>query len=336
MPLAHRGVLSAVFGSARGTEHAPPAVAWPVAGRGQQTIPVVGFVFSGTASSAAAPFVTAFKLGLEEAGYIEGQNVAVEYHLPGGHNELLPALMAELIQRHVAVIVGDTSPAIAAKTATSTIPIVFLTGTDPVRLGLVTSFNHPGGNATGVTFINSGLDGKRLGLLHELLPQATVIASLLDPSYPASASQLKDLHDAAGALGLRIHVLQVSNESELEHAFATFANLRPDALVVSASGFLNARRNQIVELAASNSMPTMHFMREFPVAGGLVSYGASVPDAFRQAGAYTGRILKGQKPSEMPVLQSTKFDFVINLKTAKALGLDVPPSLLALADEVIE
>ena len=213
---------------------------------------------------------------------------------------------------------------------------MFLTGTDPVSLGLVTSFNHPGGNATGVSFVNSELDGKRLGLLHELLPQAKVIASLLDPSYPASASQLKDLHDAAGALGLQVHVLHASNESELEQAFASFTNLRPDALVVSASGFLNARRNQIIELAARNSMPTMHFMREFPAAGGLVSYGASVPDAFHQAGAYTGRILKGQKPAEMPVLQSTKFDFVINIKTAKALGLAVPPSLLALADGVIE
>jgi putative ABC transport system substrate-binding protein len=312
------------------------AVTWPVTGRGQQTIPVVGFVFSGTTSGAAAPFVAAFKLGLEEAGHIEGQNVAVEYHFPGGQDERLPALMAELIQRRVAVIVGDTSPAIAAKTATSTIPIVFLTGTDPVGLGLVTSFNHPGGNVTGVTFVNSGLDGKRLGLLNALLPRATVVAALVDPSYPASATQLKDLHDAAGALGLQIHVLQVSNESELEQAFATFANLRPDGLVVSGSGFLNVRRNQIIELAARNSMPTMHFMREFPVAGGLVSYGASVPDAFREAGAYTGRILKGQKPAEMPVLQSTKFDFVINLKTAKALGLNVPPSLLALADEVIE
>ncbi len=215
-------------------------------------------------------------------------------------------------------------------------PIVFLTGTDPVSLGLVTSFTHPGGNVTGVTFVNSGLDGKQLGLLHELLPQATVVAALVNPSYPAIATQLKDLHDAAGALGLQIHVLQVSNESELEHAFATFSNLRPDGLVVSGSKFLNVRRNRIIELAARNSMPTMHFMREFPVAGGLVSYGASVPDAFRQAGAYTGRILKGQKPAEMPVLQSTKFDFVINLKTAKALGLSVPPSLLALADEVIE
>ena len=312
------------------------AVTWPIIGRAQQTVPAVGFVFSGTASSAAAPFVTAFKLGLEETGYIDGQNVAVEYHFPGGNNEHLPALMAELIQRNPAVIVGDTFPAIAAKKASSTIPIVFLTGTDPVSLGLVTSFNHPGGSATGVTFVNSGLDGKRLGLLHELLPRAKVIGSLLDPSYPASASQLKALYDAAGALGLQVHALHASNESELEQAFASFANLRPDAVVVSASGFLNARKNQIVELAARNSMPTMYFMREFPVAGGLVSYGASVPDAFRQAGVYTGRILKGQKPAEMPVLQSSKFDFVINLKTAKALGLDVPPSLLPLADEVIE
>ena len=312
------------------------ALSWPVTAWGEQTIPVVGFVFSGTASSAAAPFVAAFKLGLEEAGYIEGKNVAVEYHFPGGNDESLPGLMAELVQRHVAAIVGDTSAAIAAKKATSTIPIVFLTGADPVSLGLVTSFNHPGGNATGVSFVNSILDGKRLGLLHEMLPRAKVIASLLDPSYPASASQLKDLHDAAGALGLEVHALPASNDSELEQAFSSFAILRPDALVVSASGFLNTRRNQIIELAARNSMPTMHFMREFPVAGGLVSYGASVPDAFRQAGAYTGRILKGQKPVDMPVLQSTKFDFVINLKTAKVLGLDVPPSLLPLADEVIE
>ena len=176
------------------------AATWPVTGRAQQTVPVVGFVFSGTASSAAAPFVMAFKLGLEEAGYIEGQNVAVEYHFPGGNNEHLPALMAELIQRHVAVIVGDTSPAIAAKTATSTIPIVFVTGTDPVSVGLVASFNHPGGNATGVTFLTAILDAKQLGLLHELLPQAKVIASLLDPNYLASASQLKGLHDAAAAL----------------------------------------------------------------------------------------------------------------------------------------
>ena len=312
------------------------ATAWPVTGRGQQTMPVVGFVFSGAPSAIAALYVKAFKRGLEGVGFIEGQNVAVEYNLPGAHDERLPALMDELVQRAVAVIVGDTSPAIAAKRATSTIPIVFLTGTDPVSLGLVTSFNHPGGNATGVSFVNSRLDAKRLELLHELLPRATVIASLLDPAYPTSASQLKDLHDAAGALGLQIHVLQVSNESQIDQAFATFANLRPDALVVSASGFLGARRNQIIELAARNSLPAMYFDRQFPTAGGLASYGADVPDAIRQAGVYTGRILKGQRPAEMPVLQPTKFDLVINLKTAKALGLTIPDKLLAIADEVIE
>ena len=313
------------------------AVTWPATGQGQQSIPVIAFVDSGAASNAAAaPFVTAFKLGLGSVGFVERQNVAVEYHLLGGRDEGLPALMAELVQRRVALIVGDTSPAIAAKKVTSTIPIVFLTGTDPVHLGLVTSFNHPGSNATGVTFLNSTLDSKRLGLLHELIPNAKVIASLLDPTYPTSASQLKSLNDAAGALGQAIHFLQVSNESQLDQALAAIPNLRPDALVVSASAFLAVHGEQIIELAAHHSLPAMYFMREFPVLGGLVSYGASVPDAFRQAGAYAGRILQGQKPAEMPVLQPTKFELVINLKTAKALGLDVPPSLLALADEVIE
>jgi putative tryptophan/tyrosine transport system substrate-binding protein len=309
------------------------AVTWPVTVRTQQTTPVVAFVFSGTASSTAAPYVTAFKLGLEEAGLVEGRNVAIEYHLPGGHDEGLPALMAELAQRRVAVIVGDTSPSIAARKATSTIPIVFVTGTDPVSVGLVDSFNRPGSNATGVTFLTATLDAKRLDLLHELLPKAKVIASLLDPNYPASASQRKNLSDAARALGHQIHFFQASDESELDQAFATMANLHPDALVVSASAFMGSHLQKIVELAARNSLPAMYFNPEFPVFGGLISYGANVPDAFRQAGGYTGRILKGEKPAEMPVLL---FDLVINLKTAKALGIDVPPSLLALADEVIE
>jgi putative tryptophan/tyrosine transport system substrate-binding protein len=213
---------------------------------------------------------------------------------------------------------------------------VFVTGTDPVSLGLVTSFNHPGGNATGVTFLTATLDAKRLGLLRELLPQAKVIASLLDPNYPASASQLKGLHDAAVALRLQLHVLQASNESQLDQAFATLTSLRPDALVVSASAFVGAHRQQIIELAARNSLPAMYPNPDFPVVGGLISYGANVPDSFRQAGIYTGRILKGQKPAEMPVLQPTKFDLVINLKTAKALGLTIPDKLLAVADEVIE
>ena len=314
------------------------AATWPAIGRAQQTVPVVGFVFSGSVSSAAAlaPYLMEFKLGLEAVGFIEGQNVTVEYHWPSGHDEGLPALMAELVRRRVAVIVGDTSPAIAAKRATSTIPIVFMTGTDPVSLGLVTSFNHPGGNATGVTFLNSTLDAKRLGLLRELLPKATVIVSLLDPNYPTSASQIKDLHDSAGALGLQIHFRQVGNDSQIDQAFATIANSRPDALVVSASGFFGARRNQLIELAARNSLPAMYFDRVFPVLGGLISYGANPADAWRQAGDYAGRILRGQKPAEMPVLQPTKFELVINLKTAKALGLAIPDKILALADEVVE
>ena len=313
------------------------AVTWPLTGR-SQTTPVVGIVFSGAVSSAAAhaPLVTKFKLGLEAVGFIEGRNVAVEYHWLSGHDESLPALMAELVQRQAAVIVGDTSPAIAAKAATSTIPIVFMTDTDPVRLGLVASFNRPGSNATGVTFLNSTLDAKRLGLLHELLPQATVIASLLDPNYPTSANQIEDLQNAASALGLQVRVLPVSNENQIDQAFATFANVRPDALVVSASGFLGARRNQIIELAARHSLPTMGFDRDFPAGGGLISYGANVPDVWNQAGVYVGRILKGQKPAEMPVLQPTKFEFVINLKTANALGLAIPDKILAVADEVIE
>jgi putative tryptophan/tyrosine transport system substrate-binding protein len=312
-------------------------VAWSVTGR-TETIPVVGLVLSGSQSSAAAraPYVSRFKLGLEAVGFVEGQNVAVEYHWLRGHDEGLPTLMAEFLKRQMAAIVGDTSPAIAAKAATSTIPIVFMTGTDPVKLGLVNSFNHPGGNATGVTFLNSTLDAKRLGQLHDLLPQATMIVALLDPNYPTSANQIRDIHDAAGALGLEVHILPVSNENQIDRAFATFTNVRPDALVVSASAFVYAHMNQIIELAARNSLPAMYFDREFPTAGGLISYGANVTDAWNQAGIYVGRILKGEKPAEMPVVQSAKFELVINLKTAKALGLAIPDKILALADEVIE
>jgi putative ABC transport system substrate-binding protein len=312
------------------------ALTWPMAVRAQQPVPVVAFVFSGVKSSTAAPYKTAFKLGLEAVGFIEGQSVTLEYHFPGAHDEGLSALMSELVARRVAVILGDTSPAIAAKTATSTIPIVFVTGTDPVSVGLVDSFNHPGGNATGMTFLTAALDAKRLELLHELIPQSKVIASLLDPNYPASASQLKGLQDAAAVLGQDIHVFQASNESELDHAFAALTDLRPDALLVSASAFMGAHGQKIIELAARNSLPAMYFNPEFCVLGGLMSYGANVTDAFREAGGYAGRILKGQKPAEMPVLQPSKFELVINLKTAKALGLAIPDKILALADEVIE
>ena len=313
------------------------AVAWPLAARAQQSaMPVIGFVYTGQTSSEASPFVAAFRQGLRDAGFIEGQNVAVEYRWPGGQYERLPGLAAELVQRQVAVIVGNTPPAIAAKTASSAIPIVFFTGADPVKLGLVASFNRPGGNATGVSFWSAALEAKRLGLLHELLPQATVIAALVDPNFLTAANQLNDLQDAARSLGKELHVLQASTESDLDSRFATLARQRPDALIVAAAPFFTARRKELVALADRHRIAAIYSWREFPEAGGLMSYGASFTDAFRQAGVYTGRILKGEKPADLPVLQPTKYELIINTKTAKALGLQIPDRLLALADEVIE
>ena len=285
-------------------------------------------------SSEAAPFVTAFHQGLREVGFIEGQNVAVEYRWAG--RQYAPAFAAEMVHRQVAVIVGNTPPAMAAKTATSTIPIVFFSGTDPVKLGLVASFNRPGGNATGVSFWSAALEAKRLGLLHELVPQATVIAALVNPNFLTTADQLKDLQEAARALGKQLHVLQASTESELDNGFATLAQERPDALIVAAAPFFTARRKELVALADRHRIAAIYSWREFPAAGGLISYGASFTDAFRQVGIYTGRILKGEKPADLPVLQPTKYELIINTTTAKALGLNVPDRLLALADEVIE
>jgi putative ABC transport system substrate-binding protein len=312
------------------------AAAWPLTARAQQTIQVVGFVYEGPTSSEAAPAVTAFRQGLREGGFVDGQNVAVEYRWAGVRHEQLPALMDELVHRQVAVIVGNTLPAKAAKAATSTIPIVFFTGIDPVKLGLVASFNHPGGNATGVSFLTIALEAKRLGLLHELLPQATVISAFVDPNAPDAATQLRNLQDAARTLGQQIHVLQASTEIELDNGFVTLARQRPDALVIVPTPFFTAQIKRIAELAARHSLPTMYGLREFPSAGGLMSYGASIVDAVRQAGIYAGRILKGEKPADLPVLQPTKFELIINIKAAKALGLDIPDTLLALADEVIE
>src|SRR6516165_8415785 len=313
------------------------AVAWPLAARAQQSaMPVIGFVYTGQTSSEASPFVAAFRQGLRDAGFIEGQNVAVEYRWPGGQYDRLPGLAAELVQRHVAVIVGNTPPAMAAKTATATIPIVFFSGTDPVKLGLVASFNRPGGNATGVSFWSSALEAKRLGLLHELLPQATVIAALVDPNFLTTAGQLEDLQNAARAVGKQIRVLRVSTEKELDNGFASFAQQRPDALIVAAAPFFTARRKELVALADRHRLAAIYSWREFAAAGGLMSYGASFTDAFRQVGVYTGRILNGEKPADLPVLQPTKYELIINTTTAKALGLNVPDRLLALADEVIE
>ena len=271
-----------------------------------------------------------------EVGFVEGQNVAVEYREAGSHYEQLPALVAEFVNRQTAVIVGNTPVALAAKKATSKIPIVFLTGTDPVKLGLVASFNRPGGNVTGVSFLSAATETKRLGLLRELLPKATVIAALADPNFLTTAGQLKDLQDASRTVGQEIQVVEAGTDSQLDSGFATLAQLRPDAVVVVASPFFTGRRERLVALADHYRMPAMYSWREFPAAGGLISYGTSFTDAFRQAGVYSGRILKGAKPADLPVLVPTKFELVINMKTAKALGLEIPDRLLALADEVIE
>ena len=267
-----------------------------------------------------------------EVGFVEGQNVAVEYRDAGSHYEQLPALVAEFVNRPTAVIVGNTPVALAARKVTSTIPIVFLTGADPVKLGLVASFNRPGGNVTGVSFLTAATETKRLGLPRDLLPKATVIAALADPNLLTTVG----LQDAARTVGQEIQVVEASTESQLDSAFATLAQLRSDAVIVVAAPFFTSRRERLVALADHYRMPAMYSWREFPAAGGLMSYGASLTDAFRQAGVYSGRILKGEKPADLPVLAPIKFELVINMKTAKALGLTIPPGILAIADEVIE
>jgi putative ABC transport system substrate-binding protein len=313
------------------------AAAWPIAARAQQRSPIIGFVWNATGQtpSEVAPYISAFHDGLRRIGFVEGQNVAVEYSV-GAQTEQLPTLIAELVHRQVGLIVGNTPPAIAAKAATSTIPIVFFTGTDPVRVGLVSSFNRPGGNITGMSFLTAELEAKRLGLLHDLLPRASVVTALVDPSFVTSAGQLRDLEGAAPRLHQQISVLHASTESELVDAFAILGQRRPDALIVTGVPFFTSRRDKIIELAARLSLPVMYNVREFPASGGLISYGASLVDALRQVGVYAGRILKGEKPADLPVLLPTKFDLVINLNTAKALGLEIPPTVRALADEVIE
>jgi len=312
--------------------------AWPLAARAQQpAMPVIGFL-NGASPGAWAPFVAAFRQGLSETGYVEGQNVAVEYRWAEGHYDQLPALAADLVRRQVAVIVatGGAYPVLAAKKATSKIPVVFSTGGDPVKLGLVVSLNRPGGNATGVNVFTSVMEGKRLGLLRELVATAALIAVLVNPDNPNTEVQLKDVQEGARALGVQIHILRASSEREIDAAFAALTQLRAGALLVGADPFFNSQRDRLVALAASHKMPALYEFREFAVAGGLASYGTDLAAGYRQVGVYTGRILKGEKPADLPVVQSTKFQFVINLKTAKVLGLEVPPSLSARADEVIE
>jgi putative ABC transport system substrate-binding protein len=264
--------------------------------------------------------------------------VAIEYRWAEGHYDRLPALVADLIRRQVAVIVatGGTYPVRAAKKATSKIPVVFSTGGDPVKLGLVVSLNRPGGNATGVNVFTSVMEGKRLGLLRELVATATLIAVLVNPNNPDTEIQLKDVQEGARSLGVQIHILHAGSEREIDAAFATLTQLRAGALLVGADPFFNSQRDRLVALAASQKIPALYEFREFAIAGGLASYGTDLEEGYRQVGVYTGRILKGEKPADLPVVQSTKFKFVINLKTAKVLGLEVPPGLSARADEVIE
>jgi putative tryptophan/tyrosine transport system substrate-binding protein len=314
------------------------AVAWPLAARAQQpTMPVIGFL--GTASPRLGTHLDAgFRRGLGETGFVEGRNVAIEYRWAGGQYDRVPTLAADLVRRQVAVIVtvgGETSAA-AVKAATTTIPIVFNTGTDPVKLGLVASLARPGGNATGVNIFTTELAEKRLGLLHDLVPAATTLAVLLNPNFAAAVANVRESEAAARAVGKEVVIFNASSDTEIETAFANIVQTRCRALLVGADPFFNSRRGLIVALAARNGIPAIYEWREFAEAGGLISYGTSLVEAYHQQGIYAGRILKGERAADLPVIQLSKFELVINLNTARALGLAIPPGVLAIADEVIE
>ena len=310
------------------------ATAWPLAARGQQPRPVVGLIDSGTPNET---FIAAFRGGLGEMGFVEGRNVVIEFRFAEGHYDSLPTLAADLVARQVAVIAAvGVPPARAAKAATSQIPIIFLTGVDPVQLGLVSNLNRPDGNVTGVTGLTSSLEPKQLELLSELVPTTTLVGFLVNPANPITETETRTVKLAAGTTRQQILVLHASKESEIDSAFATLAQRHAGSLLVQVDPFLIIQRDKIITLAARYALPAIYGLNEFAMAGGLMSYGASLADTFRQLGTYAGKILNGAKPADLPVQQSVKVPLVINLKTAKALGLTVPPTLLARADEVIE
>ena len=313
------------------------AAVWPLAARAQAAIPVIGALNS-AAAAPIAPLLAAFRIGLGEAGYVEGQNLAVEYRLAEGQYDRLPSLAADLVRRRVAVIAtgGGTVSALAAKNATATIPVVFVCDDDPVKVGLVTSISRPGGNVTGIHQLTTGLEAKRLGLLHELAPNVTTMAVLVNPDYPDAGIQIKEVEEAARTLGLRLHILKARIESDFDAAFATIVQQRAGALLVASDPFLFSRRELLVALAARHAVPAIYQFRQNAAAGGLMSYGTRITDSYHQVGVYTGKILKGAKPTDLPVVVSTRFEFVINLNTAKVLAIKFPDNLLSLADEVIE
>jgi putative ABC transport system substrate-binding protein len=313
------------------------AATWPFEARAQQsTLPVIGFL------NVASPggftnYTTAFHAGLKEIGYVEGQNVAIEYRWAEGRYVLLPEMAADLVRRQVSVIVANTPANLAAKNATSTIPIVFTTGVDPVRLGLVSNLRRPGGNVTGVSQLNAQLGPKRIELAHELTPTATIIVLLINPNDPAGAERLsKEMQDAAAPLGLKLEVVRGGSDADIESAFSGFAGMGAGVMVIGADAYFSAKSGFLAELSQRYAVPAIYQTSEFATAGGLMSYGGSVPDAYHLAGVYAGRILKGEKPADLPVQQSTKVQLIVNLKAAKALGITVPLSLLGRADEVIE